>query len=312
MKKAIKVSFIAFALLLMLTPLIACGGTAAPPPPAPPTGNQPPVINSLSAESPTLAPNGETKITCDASDPNGDELTYTWTASAGTITETYQTFIFWKAPGFVGDFEVSVTVDDGNGGTASRSCTITVQANQLPVIDGVTADPPTLQPSAGEEISTSTLTCNAHDPDGDTLTYTWSASGGTLSGTGKIVTWQAPAVTGDFLITVKADDDKGGITEGSCHIVVGIPATTAILTPLSGESGSIYYDGTIIPEFKIGDTVNNVGIRPYFSFDTTAMAKAEIKEATLVFTVKQSRATYGLLFHPPSLFSVLRMGHGHY
>ena len=284
MKRLAKVSMIAFALLIMLTPLVACGGTEAPPPPPPPGGNQSPVINSLFAEKSTLIPNAETKITCNATDPDGDELTYTWTTTAGSITETYKTFVFWKAPDFAGEFEVSVTVDDGNGGTASTSCTVTVEATEIPVIDSMVAEPANLEP--GE---TSTVTCNAHDPDGGELTYTWSASGGTVSGTGKIITWKAPAVTGEFLINVKVDDGEDGITEGSVRIVVEIPATTVILTPLPGESGTIYYDGTITSEFKVGDTTGNVGMQPFFSFDTTALSKAEIKEATLVFTVKQER-----------------------
>jgi hypothetical protein len=281
MKRLAKVSVIAFALLIMLTPLLACGGAVTPPPPPPPSGNQPPVISSLTAESPTLVPGVETKITCDASDPDGDTLTYTWTTTAGTITETYKTFIFWQAPGFVGESTVSVTVSDGKGHTASQSLQLNVVTNQLPVVNSVTASPATLKP--GE---TSTVTCTASDPDGDTLTYTWSASGGAISGTGKIVTWQAPSATGEFLIKVKVDDSKGGTAEGSCRIVVEIPATTAILTPLPDESGSIYYDGTLIPEFRIGDNASNVGVRPYFSYNITELEGAEIKEAKLTFTIK--------------------------
>ena len=283
MKRLAKVSVIAFALLLMLTPLLACGGGEEAPPP-PPSGNQPPVINSLFPESPTIIPNAETKITCNATDAEGDELTYTWTTTAGTITETYKTFIFWKAPDFAGEFEVSVTVNDGNGGEASSSCTIIVEATEIPVVDSMVAEPANLEP--GE---TSTVTCNAHDPDGGELSYTWSASGGTVSGIGKVITWKAPAVTGEFLIKVKVDDGEDGMVEGSIRIVVEIPATTTILTPLAGESGTIYYDGTITSEFKVGDTAKNVGMRPFFSFDTTALSKAEIKEATLIFTVKQTR-----------------------
>jgi len=283
MKRVTKVCFIALALVLIVAPLLACGGAETPPPETP-GGNQAPVINSLIAESPTIIPNGETRINCDASDPDGDELTYTWTATSGTITATYDTFIFWQAPGFTGQFEVNVTVEDGQGGSAVRSCTITVLATQLPVIDSVTANPATLLPE-----ETSTITCAAEDPDGDELTYTWSAAGGTLSGAGKIVTWQAPTVTGEFLINVLVDDGHDGVTEGSVRIVVEIPATTAILDPLPGESGTIYFDGLIIPEYKIGDTAANVGMQPFFSFDTTALTHAEIQEAVLIFVVKQIR-----------------------
>lgn len=294
MKRVTKVCFMALAFLLMVTPLVACGGAETPQPETP-TGNQPPVISSLTAESPTITPNAETKITCNASDADGDELTYTWSATAGTIT-AYNTFIFWEAPDFVGEFTVSVTVDDGRGGTAARDCTITVVTNQRPVVSSLTAEPATLQPE-----ETSTITCSASDPDGDELTYTWTASGGTISGTGKIVTWQAPSVVGEFVISVSINDGKeGGITESSCRIVVAIPETTTILTPLASESGSVYYTGDIISAFRIGDNDKNDGVRPYFSFDITGLAGAEIKEAKLTFTVKEIAGDPW--FTPPFLY----------
>jgi hypothetical protein len=295
MKRLAKVSVIAFALLLILTPLLACGGAEEAPPP-PPGGNQPPVI-SLSAESPTIIPNAETRVNCDASDPDDDELSYTWETTGGDITATYAEFIVWKAPNFVGEFTISVTVSDGKGGTATKSCTINVQATQQPVVNSVTAEPAELQPE-----ETSTITCDASDPDGDELSYTWSASGGTISGAGRIVTWKAPAVTGEFLITATVDDGKGGTAEGICRIVVGIPATTAILTPLPGESGSIYYDGDIVPEFRIGDNASNVAVRPYFSYDITELEGAEIKEAKLTFTIKGVVGQEPWTFVPPGLY----------
>jgi hypothetical protein len=278
MKRVTKVCFIAFVSLLILTPLVACGGAEAPPPA---TGNQPPVI-SLTAEETTLIPNAETGITCDASDPDGDELTYTWSATGGTISGVGE-IVTWKAPGFVGEFEVSVTVDDGKGHTVSQSCTITVQATQRPVIDSVTAEPAKL-----EREETSTVTCIASDPDDDELTYIWSASGGTISGVGKTATWKAPAITGEFLISVRVDDGKGGITESSCSIVVATPEITLILAPLPDESGSVYFNGDIITQFRIGDNAKNVGMRPYFSFDITGLAGAEIKQAKLTFTVRET------------------------
>ncbi len=280
MKRATKIHFIAFALLLMLTPLMACGGAEAPTTPSEPSGNQPPVI-SLTPEAPTIVPGAETRINYDASDPDGDELNYTWAASGGTIIDTYAEFIVWEAPDFVGEFTISVTVSDSQGHTETESCTITVMATQAPVVSSVTAEPAEVQPE-----DTSTITCDASDPDGDELSYTWSASGGTISGAGRTVTWKAPAVTGEFLITVKVDDGKGGEAEGICRIPVGIPATTAILNPLPEESGSIYYDGLIVSQFRIGDNASNVAVRPYFSYDITGLEGAEIIEAKLTFTIK--------------------------
>jgi hypothetical protein len=282
MKKITKVCFIALALVLMVTPLVACGGEETPTTPPEATGNQPPAIASLTAEEATVTPNAETRVTCDASDPDEDKLTYTWTATGGDFT-AYGKFITWKAPGFTGEFTVSVTVDDGQSDPVAQSCTITVVTNQRPVVSSLTAEPATLLPE-----ETSTITCDASDPDGDELTYTWEASAGTISGTGKIVTWQAPSVVGEFVITVSLDDGKeGGITESSCRILVAIPETTTILTPLASESGSIYFSGNIISAFRIGDNDENDGMRPYFSFDITELAGAEIQEAKLIFTVKE-------------------------
>ena len=52
--------------------------------------------------------------------------------------------------------------------------------------------------------------CIASDPDGDSLGYIWSASGGNISGEGSVVTWIAPHVPGAYTLTVEVTDGKGG------------------------------------------------------------------------------------------------------
>jgi hypothetical protein len=298
MKIATKVCFAVLASLLVV-PLVACGGGAPPTttPPPTPTGNQPPVIASLTPEATTLLTNTETKITCSASDPDGDTLTYTWSATGGTITGTLNNIAVWQAPNFVGEFTVTVTVSDGKGGTAAQSLTLSVLANRPPVISSLTAVPARLQ--RGE---TSTITCSASDPDGDTPTCTWLASGGTLTGTGPAVIWKAPDTLGNFTVSVTVNDGKGGTTESICTIVVATPEVTVILAPLTGESGSIYSGGSIISSFRIGDNANNFGVRPYFSFDITGLVGATIKEAKLSFTVKEIVNNPWVSFVPPYLY----------
>lgn len=299
MRMLAKACFAALAILLIVAPLLACGGPEAPPPSEPeptptPSGNQPPVVGSLTAEATTLIPQESTKITCDASDPDGDELTYTWTATGGDIS-AIENVANWRAPDFAGEFVISVTVDDDEGGMVAKSLTLIVTTNQRPVVSSITAEPATLE--RGE---TSKITCDASDPDGNPLTYTWEATGGTITGTGNTVTWQAPSVGGEFVIGVSIDDGKGGVTESSCRIVVQIPEVTVILTPLPDESGSIYYNGDIITSFRIGDNADNVGVRPYFSFDITELTGAEIKEAKLTFTAKETVGNPW--FVPPHLY----------
>ncbi len=70
--------------------------------------------------------------------------------------------------------------------------------------------PMELKPSAE-----GSLICAATDPDADILTYDWSAEQGVISGSGKQVTWTTPAETGEFSVTCKVTDGKGGEAEAS-------------------------------------------------------------------------------------------------
>ena len=48
--------------------------------------NYPPEIEKIKAEDRIIRPGGSTMVTCTASDPNDDEITYSWRATAGSIT----------------------------------------------------------------------------------------------------------------------------------------------------------------------------------------------------------------------------------
>ncbi len=67
-----------------------------------------------------------TTISASGSDPDGDSLTYRWTASAGTIASASATSTTYTAPGQSGNVTVTATVSDGRGGSASSSVTIEV------------------------------------------------------------------------------------------------------------------------------------------------------------------------------------------
>lgn len=58
---------------------------------------------------------------------------------------------------------------------------------------------------------------------GAALTYTWSASGGTLAGTGPSVTWTAPAVGGTYTVTCVVGDGAGTSTAE-----VDVPVSAAL------------------------------------------------------------------------------------
>lgn len=62
------------------------------------------------------------------------------------------------------------------------------------------------------------------DPDGDTLTYEWRATAGSVVGTGPSVTFDSTGVTGSATITVRASDGRGGSAEATCPVRTGAPA----------------------------------------------------------------------------------------
>lgn len=165
-----------------------------------------PVISSLSLNSQgEITPGATVQLECDASDPNEDELSYSWSADEGIISSSGADAI-WTAPDTPGTYIVSVEVSDGRDGIATDQLTIDVLApNTPPVIESLTTDCPRVRPG-----HSGTITCVASDPDGDELTYTWTAERGTISREGPEVTWTAPSEYGNFLITVTVSDGRGG------------------------------------------------------------------------------------------------------
>jgi outer membrane protein OmpA-like peptidoglycan-associated protein len=96
-----------------------------PPPPPPAPANRPPTVRALC--DPCTVEVGKTStVSADAQDPDGDALTYAWRAPAGSLTSPTNRQTPWTAPMVEGPVVVTVTVNDGKGGTASASTTITV------------------------------------------------------------------------------------------------------------------------------------------------------------------------------------------
>jgi len=172
--------------------------------------NHLPTITSLESEPKIILPLGSCQIACNASDPDGDELSYDWSASGGEMNGEGAT-VTWTAPQSPGSYNVTVTVTDGRGGEVMSQVTITVvRLNAPPYITSLVADADWTTPS-----SSIYLTCTASDVDKDELSYEWSADGGDISGTGHQVTWTAPEQVGIYNITVVVNDSQGGNDTGS-------------------------------------------------------------------------------------------------
>jgi len=189
--------------------------------------NHPPVISGLTANSSSIDINQSISITCIATDPDGDTLTYTWAKNGGTISGSGSA-VTWTAPATAGTYTITCTVSDGKGGEDSESANISVsEINHPPVISSLTANPSSIDIN-----QSSTITCIAYDPDGDTLTYTWAKNGGTISGSGSTITWTAPSSAGTYTITCTVSDGHGGQDSESVNIIANdlgsVPSLSAV------------------------------------------------------------------------------------
>ncbi len=119
-----------------------CCEVVAPPPPPPPPANRPPTV-TVTCDTPVLA--GQiSNCSANASDPDGDPLTYAWTSGAGRISGSAASATLDTTGMNEGDCTpVTVSVSDGRGGQAQAQTRVCVKQPEKK------AEPVTLCTSSG-------------------------------------------------------------------------------------------------------------------------------------------------------------------
>ena len=225
--------------LAITSALSGCGSQAdtkpvqAPPEPV----NNAPIITGMQADTLIVQPLGKSNFTCVASDPDGDVLSYRWTASAGTIDGS-EAAITWTAPNKPGSYTITVVASDGKGGAATRDAVVTVpeKPNNPPVISAVKFTPEgrgtiTIKPNPTDEerkkyppvavkYTTAVVECVASDADNDGLSYIWKATGGKIIGAGPKIQWLAAGDPGSYIITCDVSDNRGGTDSLTVSVTV--------------------------------------------------------------------------------------------
>jgi len=181
--------------------------------------NHRPAIISLTADQQEVLSSGSSQIVCDASDPDGDELSYKWSAGGGSITGT-GAVVNWVAPGEAGIYDITVVVADGQGGEETGSIALSVITSIPPTVEDliVTADHKYLkETSDGYKVGKTQefhIECVASNTSGE-LFYEWSSTDGQISGEGSTITWTAPDVSGEVEVTVVVTDAADNIVTDS-------------------------------------------------------------------------------------------------
>jgi hypothetical protein len=177
--------------------------------------NEPPVIQELSVETNPIGLGDSVAIECVASDPDGDEISYQWSANGGTISGDGPG-VTWTTPDTAGSYTVTVRVSDSRDSVSTAELVIEALPNNPPVISALKAEKTSVM--VGES---TVIRCDAFDPDGDVLTYTWTAGGGELSGGGPEVSWTALGECGEQVtVSVTVSDDLGA--ESSKDVILRV------------------------------------------------------------------------------------------
>ncbi|SIQ11527.1 retention module-containing protein [Pseudacidovorax sp. RU35E] len=229
------------------------------------------------------------------SDVDGDTLTYTKGSDPthGTVTVNADgSYTYTPAKDYNGGDSFTVTVNDGNGGTATSTVTI----NVTPVNDPpVPSDPPVTPPGQNFDPATGNYTIRtpedtpvrgqvaATDVDGDTLTFTKSSDPAhgtvTVNTDGTYTYTPSKDYNGGDSFTVTVSDGNGGTATSTVTVTVtpvndaptapNTSVSTPEDTPVSGKVVGFDVDGDPLTFTKGSDpahgtvTVNTDGSYTY-------------------------------------------------
>ena len=208
-----------------------------------------------------------------STDPNGDNLTYTWdlgngaTATGATLDYVYDEIGVYNA-------QLTVTDPDGNRGTAQVVITVT-DPNEAPVAIAeadVTTGIAPLRINFDGSSST--------DPNSDTLTHSWDF------GTGDSVVGTTAAYTftevGEYTVTLTVSDGKKSsvatlqvtVTDGTpvAQFTTDNAAGVAPLTINMDASSSLNpADGPLTYAWDFGDGTSATGVTTQKTYDTAGV-----------------------------------------
>src|SRR5262249_36183347 len=126
---------------------------------------------------------------------------------------------------------------------------------------------------------------SASDPDNDPLTYSWSATGGKIDGTGADVRWNSAGLApGSYTVSVRVDDGRGGTATCAVDIKVEPRPNRPPTISCSGDRSSVFVGERVRITAEASDPDNDpltyswrasggqiIGEGPAVQLDTTGL-----------------------------------------
>lgn len=250
-------------------------------------------------------------------DPDSDPITYSWTAPSGiTLSSATAAKPTFTAPEVQTDktYTFTLTVNDGSENSVADEVTVTVkQVNKTPVADAGPAQ------SVNEKITYTLDGTGSSDPDGDALTYKWTAPSGIILSSATVAkpTFVTPEITSNTQYTFTLVVNDGKVNSPADQVVITVKkdnyppvakagadqtANEGTLVTLNGtsstdpENDALIYKWTAPAEIKLSSATSSkpTFIAPEVLVDTQFIIGLVVNDGSvnsntdeLVITVKQ-------------------------
>jgi hypothetical protein len=203
----------------------------------------------------------------ESSDPEGDELTFSWTVSnspdgSNPVLENENSEVLTFTPDMEGEYDIALTVDDGEGNTNSAEATISVIPNQPPVAVITDENGQSIEPANNNNVISAGNMVQFYgdqstDPEDDELTYSWAVASAptgstpTLENENTAVLGFSADAGGDYVITLTVNDGQGN--EDTAEITITAEVSPVIIDAdiLSNRTLENIYNDSNLPDYHI-------------------------------------------------------------
>ena len=188
--------------------------------------NHKPTIDSLFVVPDSVEVQDTVSFRCVVSDLEHDTVSISWSTigNVGMFFDAFGPEIQWRAPNATGSVQVLLTVSD-TWHTVVDTIPLTISPrgthNRPPQIEWLS-----MWPEQVTVDDTAYFQCAAYDPNGDPLTFSWTATDGRVVGGGAQIAWIAPAYTSQCTVGVQVFD---GTNTSSMSLPVTVLPDTLLL-----------------------------------------------------------------------------------